>query len=506
MNAAIDFDVIRNKAIDGGFRAFSEGDFHDAEEIFEQYLNYDEARIGMSMVLFNAGKPNKALDIIDGIQTLDAVGARCTLYKELNDPDRELDSLRQFYELSSGNNWKLYAEALIAKELYSEAVKVLLDAGTEYSHVLLADCYIHEGELEKARDLLKTLVTKNKNCVGALLELCGIATEPNDITPDTAAILNRILKANATHVDTESTLRGNLGKVYELQNRLSDACVEYNKFFDLEFAKVNPQVFEARLSAEHLGKTYDREFISRVPESTEHCPLIFVMGMPRSGTTLIEQTLISHSKIETRGETTGISEMIDDIQKGKVRPKSPEEAWAYYRDKFGLEDTDGYIIDKMPGNFHFIGIIYQLFPNAKFIYSHRNPLDNCVGCMTTHFNQGHPYSKDPEQMALEYNNHVGVINMWKDIMPAGTIFDLAYEDNVADHEQETRRLLDFIGLEFEESCEKFYELKRDVRTASMAQVIKPIYTSSVGRGLRMVNADIDTGAFTKLKEKLNGLH
>jgi len=502
MNAVIDFDKLREKAVEKGFHEFHEGNFHDAEEIFEQYQDDDNARIGMSMVLFNAGKPDEALAVIDGIDSLDAWGARCTLYKALNNADKEIEALAKYHDLSEGQNWKVYAEVLLERKRYADAEPILLKAKTEYSHVLLADCYIHAGELDKARTLLKAVLSANKNSVAALLELCGIATDKSELTNNVTPELHRIMIANATHVDTKAALLNALAKAYELHGDMSAACVEYTKFFAVEYAKINPKVFESRLPVEKIAETYTPEFIGRVPKAKDRCPLIFIMGMPRSGTTLIEQTLVAHSQIDSLGETTGISEVIDDIQRKDVELNSPDEALAYYKKKFDLKDTDGYIIDKMPGNFHFIGMIYQLFPDAKFIYSHRNPLDNCVGCMTTHFNQGHPYSKSPEQMALEYANHVKVIDFWKALLPEGSILDLSYEDNVDDHAKQTSRLMAFLGIDNEPACEKFYELKRDVRTASLAQVAKPIYTTSMGRGQRLVDADVEDGVFKLLNEKL----
>jgi len=501
----VDFDSLRDKTIERGFEEFHEGNYHDAEEIFAQFPTVASARIGKSMVLYNAGKPTEALAAIEGMDSQEAWGARCTLYKALEDKDNELKALKNLYDMSEGTNWLVYAKALIERDMFVEAEPVLLAAKNEQSHVMLADCYVHQSKLPEARMLLKAVLIQNKNAVPALMELCSIASERDDLQPNTISEIERVLSADATNINNKSPLLNMLAKACELFGDTAKAAKHYNEFFEVESADVDHSLFERRLGVDHIAETYTQELIDRVPDAEDHCPMIFILGMPRSGSTLIEQTLVAHSQIDTVGETTGISEMIADIQKGGAVVNSPDEAWVYYKDKFNLSDTEGYLIDKMPGNFHFIGLIYQLFPNAKFIYSCRDPLDNCVGCMTTHFRQGHPYSKIPEQTALEYINHLELVEFWSGLLPEGTIHTVRYEDNVADHAGETAKLMRFLGLDNEAACEKFYDVKRDVKTASLAQVVKPIYSTSIGRGDCLVDADVEGGAFRKLKEALDGV-
>lgn len=218
----------------------------------------------------------------------------------------------------------------------------------------------------------------------------------------------------------------------------------------------------------------------------------FVIGMPRSGTTLVEQILASHSAVYGAGE-------LNDMKFVAARSQQLSQFDSPYPICLpGLKNEDysvlgnGYLhrlrqmaddpkatryIDKHPLNFQFVGLIYAMFPNARIIHTVRNPLDTCLSCFFQNFTKGQDYSFNLQSLAHFYNDYRRLMEHWETIYP-GRIHTVRYEDMVENQEQETRRLLDFMGLEFEQGCIDFHETDRKVSTASFLQVRKPIYKTS----------------------------
>jgi tetratricopeptide (TPR) repeat protein len=244
-----------------------------------------------------------------------------------------------------------------------------------------------------------------------------------------------------------------------------------------------------------IKKLFDKEFIGRFTgtSSMELAP-IFVLGMPRSGTTLTEQILAGHSRVNPGNELTHLANMGAEFS----------EVWSK-RLAAGKDSRDGIIsdlrrmgetyaerttrlqvpgkrfTDKMPGNFLHIGLIYLLFPNASVIHCHRHPADTCLSCYERLFTKSLAFSYDQQDLAAYYKLYLDLMQHWREILPKGFILDVEYEKVVTDPENQIRRLLDFCKLDFEATCLEFHKVKRTVTTASSLQVRKPMYTSSLNR-------------------------
>lgn len=218
---------------------------------------------------------------------------------------------------------------------------------------------------------------------------------------------------------------------------------------------------------------------------------VFIVGMPRSGTTLIEQILASHPVVFGAGEMEtlhGIVQHAGSIQGessgGSLLSAFRDMGQDYLEKTWKLAPGQRYITDKMPPNYRYLGLIHLMLPNAKIIHAMRAPMDTCFSCYATLFKEQNDFSYDLETLGHHYLRYASLMEHWQEALPAGRVLDVRYEDVVSDLEGEARRMLDYLGLPWDDACLRFYENQRAVRTASLSQVRKPIYAASVGRWKR----------------------
>ncbi|MBA54264.1 MAG: hypothetical protein CMK89_07405 [Pseudomonadales bacterium] len=282
-----------------------------------------------------------------------------------------------------------------------------------------------------------------------------------------------------------------LGKVF-------DDLQEYDKAFrylqegnDLRKQSL-PQPYSGELEQAQFNQIkslFSGDFIQRyrLAEEAPFTP-VFVVGMPRSGTSLVEQILASHSKVFGAGELQDMNEVITRLQTITAKP-FPEgldqlsathyrTLAARYVERVSTETDKSVIVDKMPHNFRYLGLIAVLFPNARIIHCQRDPMDTCFSIYKQLFSESHPYACDQAALGHYYRLYQDLIAHWSQVMP-DKILNLQYEDLVAETEQKTRQMLAFCGLEFEPDCLSFFTTRRIVNTPSQAQVRQPIYKSAV---------------------------
>ena len=233
----------------------------------------------------------------------------------------------------------------------------------------------------------------------------------------------------------------------------------------------------ARFSAAVSEPQHDR----RIP--------IFVVGMQRSGSTLIEQILSSHPAIYGAGELMILGSLAGRAD--RLIQESTDAAAAlaalralgrqYLDEVWQFAPDARYIIDKMPHNFYYVGLIHLMFPEAKIIHSMRDPVDTCFSGYALRFGAANEFTYDLATLGRYYVRYQKLMQHWHSVLPEGRILDVQYEENVASPEQQARRMLAYLGLPWDPSCLKFHENKRTVRTASVTQVRRPIYATSVMR-------------------------
>jgi tetratricopeptide (TPR) repeat protein len=215
---------------------------------------------------------------------------------------------------------------------------------------------------------------------------------------------------------------------------------------------------------------------------------IFILGMPRSGTTLVEQILASHPQVYGAGELDLFGHAVKDFApRGAVFDAglSAEDfgrlGAGYLHRLRAVAPGATRITDKMPQNFLFCGLISMALPNARIIHVRRDPVDTCLSCFSTLFADGHPYTYDLGELGRYYRCYRVLTDHWRQVLPSSVLLEVHYEDVVADLEGQARRMLAHCGLAWDDACLAFYKTKRPVRTASAAQVRQPIYRTSAGR-------------------------
>jgi Flp pilus assembly protein TadD len=248
---------------------------------------------------------------------------------------------------------------------------------------------------------------------------------------------------------------------------------------------------------DRVRELFSADFIAKRQGAGSPSPRpVFIIGMPRSGTSLIEQILASHSAIHGAGELTVFDRTTGAL--GAALPESPSfpdmalrmsaehfrTLGASYVEQIAQRaPAASRIVDKMPGNFLFAGLIHLALPNATIIHAVRNPLDTCVSCFSILFtNQAQSY--DLAELGRYYRHYQALMAHWRRVLPPGRIVDVHYEDLVGDLEGVARRIIAQCGLAWDPRCLDFHRTDRVVRTASATQVRQPLYQSAVGRWRR----------------------
>lgn len=289
-----------------------------------------------------------------------------------------------------------------------------------------------------------------------------------------------------------------LGKVYDDVGESQQAMEAFMAGAKLKRAELNYNKQASLYLFDRIKEVFTKEALDAkralVKGSDTRAPIL-VLGMPRSGSTLTEQIISSHSQVFGAGEVRTLNQsmnetIVKDFSESVRFPEvfrflSQKHADAivsgYLRDVPNWGGSTPYFTDKMLTNFFYIGLINVIMPNARIIHIRRNPVDNCISCFTRLFREDLPYSYDFDDLADYYGKYAGLMDHWRSVLPEGSFHELKYEDLVADTEGKARELLEFIGLPWEDRCLAFYDAKRPVKTASVTQVREPIYTRSVDR-------------------------
>jgi len=442
------------------------------------------------------------------------------LDKENSDIGPRLNAANCLYELQYFDN---------AQRMYEEALKI--DSANKYANVGLAACFYDERSNKKALQYVdKALETDPDyyNAISLKANLYVLAGEydkayellkPKLAEPEPNVTIVTAFRDIAPKLGKTEQIISMLKDKIEKLDRIESSSIKASLYFSLgsilEKEKDYKNAFKYIDMGNHIKKSdyspnHDLDKFSKafefftqhkfdtLPHASNNSELpIFIVGMPRSGTTLTEQILSMHPKIHGAGELATIGKFVQTMHVlyNTNKTKYPEallhlssqDLDTYANDHLNYLQTLApeakHVVDKMPHNFQYVGLIKLLYPKSKIIHCIRDPHDTALSIYFQNFMGKHPYSYDLEHIAFHIGTYLNYMKLWKEILGI-EIHDVIYEEMVENQEQVSRQLIDFAGVEWDDRCLDFHKSSRVVTTASFEQVKRPIYKTSKQKWMR----------------------
>jgi tetratricopeptide (TPR) repeat protein len=358
----------------------------------------------------------------------------------------------------------------------------------------LAEVLIDLGKIKEAAEIFRSILAGDPKNIPAIVGLASAREaggEEGDLERFEYALKDQSLEA-----EKRVALHSALGQIYDQMKKPQEAFPHFIKSNELDKSDFNLTSFRRQID-DIIELFTPFFFLSKNGFGSSSERPLLVVGMPRSGTTLTEQMIASHGRAGGAGELARVGLFANRLffspQKdiGKFIPaldalgaKGVREMGENYIDllKFHAPKAER-VVDKMPHNFQHLGFVALMCPNARIIHCSRNPADTCWSCFQNPLNDSHSYSRGLTRLGLYYREYKRLMDHWKAVLPV-PIYELSYERLTADFETEARKVIDFLGLPWDEACLNFHTAGRTVRTFSRAQVRNPIYQSSVERWRR----------------------
>ena len=483
---------------------FSEGLLTPAENLIRAYLLKHGHHIEAMRLLARIGFKREVFDdaelLLEGVLELapDYRAARhdyalvlVARHKYLRARE-ELEKLLQF-EPKNRQYWMLYANACVGLGEHDRALPLyrefLVDTPQAPDlHLSVAHCLKTLGRQQEAIEAYRASAAARSNYGDAYWSLANLKTYR--FTDDEIARMRSEEAAPSTQLVDRYHLCFALGKALEDRGEYQESFGYYERGNSLKRSesRYRPQTIE--LNTRKQIEVCTREFFAqRVGVGADSAEPIFIVGLPRSGSTLIDQILASHSRVEGTQELAEIPRMVLELQ-GRdpdlddpryprvLADLTPADCLRlgdkYLRDTRIFRTDKPHFVDKMPNNFRHLGLIHLILPNAKIIDARREPMACCFSNLKQLFATGQEFSYSVEDIARYYRTYLELMRHWQAVLP-GRVLRVMHEDIVDDLEGNVRRILDFCGLEFEPGCVEFYKTARSIRTASSEQVRQPIF-------------------------------
>lgn len=512
--------------------------FAEAEQLYLTLLNSglerEKVLTEISQLYLRSGQTEKSIQTLNDLVQLnpasvDYVIKLASVYASAGLPEESVNAYRQALSLNPELPNCLYNMALQLKKLgklteseqaYKEAISRGISGQDEVFNNL-ALVYSELNEPQRAEECFERALAINPNYIPALFNLAGLEEERghkekaeslyrhvlalrNDYYPalcrlaylsDVASRDDPIIRQLKSALQHSSIAPLEREELWFALGKVLDDCANYEEAFQAYYSANNigrMRFREYRKDRQEnfiteLMETFDSNwFSSSHSENTGFSP-VFICGMLRSGSTLVEKVLGSHSRITAGGELEYIPMLVRQL--GDGYPRSLRQMGGeYFQDaaqgyrRFVQErlGSPEFFTDKRPDNFLHVGLIKSLFPDAKIIWTRRGLLDNCLSIYFQQLGAGMNYSVELDSIGHYYQQHVRLMEHWKSIFPT-TIEEVEYESFVSAPRRQLERLFEFIGLEWEESCLDFTGGEGSVKTASIWQVRKPLYKKSVDR-------------------------
>ena len=359
---------------------------------------------------------------------------------------------------------------------------------------LAAEADVHErlGNYDTANEIIQNTMTAGGELHPMIVDVYLRICNKFDTCDDALEKGEELCTDSRITATYKQNLHFGLGKLYDKLDRYDDAFRHYhagNETMDVPFDTAK---FKDRI--ENLMHVYKKDSCDKIPKPTIDTTLpVFIVGMPRSGTSLTEQILSSHPDVGGAGELNDINDIVACLATtlnsdepypyciGDLEPSTVDSLANTYLEKLkSFSNTTRYVTDKMPHNFLNIGLISLLFPQARIIHCTRDPRDTCLSIYFQSFGWLHPYGTRLEWLGFYYRQYVRLMDYWQNGLGVN-MHIVNYEDMVADQESTTRKLLEYCDLPWDDACINFHKSKRVVATASYDQVRQKIYKRSSER-------------------------
>jgi len=439
------------------------GRLKDSETLLRRALEIDPnfvgARTNLAIVLGRLGRSAEALDLLEVIFEQDPDGLG-----HLNLKAATLGRLGDFEQ---------------ALELYERVLERAPNqprVNLTYGHMLNS-----VGKLQESIDAYRRAIGLNPRLGEAWWSLANLKTFR--FSEDDIATMERTLQLDGLKDNDRFHLEFALGKALHDLGRSDEAFVHYATGNALRRTYHPFDGNQVKRMVDRAIDVFTADVLSR-PGGCEARDPIFIVGMPRAGSTLVEQILSSHSEVEGTAELPDLPIVVGSRGRrpaliAELDPDQRAEAGAEYlrRAAVNRRTNRPFFIDKLPNNWAFVPFIHLVLPNAKIIDARRHPLGCCMSNFRQHFARGQDFTYDLEDLGHYYSDYVRLMAHMDVVLP-GRVHRVIYERMVDDTEAEIRALLDYCGLKFEPACLEFYKTERAVRTPSAQQVRQPIYRDS----------------------------
>ena len=383
-----------------------------------------------------------------------------------------------------------------AIDLYKKSIKYI-DSEENKTRALLniANNYTNLGEFSEAKEIFTNIIKKNPNNVRAHIELSKLIDYKKD-NIHLSLLVDLLNKENLEKLD-RSRLCFAIGKGYERKNNYDEAykyLIKANEIQD-EINNYgisnNKKLLYVNKAVKELKNIFQKENFNHINKNCSKKKIIFICGVPRSGTTLAQQIIASHNKVVGAGELVYLEQIIKKLffEDGRIILKKIKDSFEskeniLNNEYFKLLDFHGYdksiIIDKAPANFFWIGFINYFFPNCKIIHCYRDAEDNVVSLFKNYFpSKNMAWSSNLENIVEYYNLYSSLMKFWNQQFK-NKIYNLSYETLVSDNLNETKKILNYCDLEWDDSCLQHHKnLKTPIDTVSLTEARRPIYKSYV---------------------------
>jgi len=460
--------------------------------------HYVEVLINLGNVLCDLGKPSEAVSVYRKARELDPqrASSHCGLgnvLSELGKLDEAALSFRQALALQSdyvqaqlglGTVVRMQGRAAEAEANCHAALAI--EPQNVEALLLLGELRADRGWIEDAQRLFHRALAIDGD---SPFVYCSIAAH-RKMTREDGAWLKGVeaLLARPLPLAQQIRLRYALGKYCDDLARYDEAFGNYQRANEL--TKRYRSSYDPRKLTQRVDRIighFDAAFLRQRHSETDASELpVFIIGMPRSGTSLTEQILASHPAVFGAGELPFWNRSFNAFEaavlKGESAPAMMSAmAHGYLERLRTFSETALRVVDKMPANFLYAGMIHAVFPRARIIHMQRHPLDTCLSIYFQNFFNMGTYANDLEHLAHYYREYVRITDYWRSLLPSSAFLEVPYEALVADQEGWTRRMLEFLGLPWDPRCLDFQDTDRVVITASRWQVRQKISAASVGR-------------------------